>query len=144
MQPIELLQVSQAALAVTGPVEWPSPDEPQRLERLTFLAASETDGEPVWTLVAEGDEDYTALETGVAAALVRTHLQTWLAERGWQVQLSAGKNRRWRLVDCLSFAEGGGDRLDAAYPYGEDELQVLCDSVEVVAGESRGRRIAGP
>ncbi len=47
--------------------------------------------------------------------------------------------QRERLVDCLSIADGGGDRLDDDYPYGDDELSVLCESVIVVVASTRSR-----
>ena len=57
---------------------------------------------------------------------------SWLLGCGWQVQPTIHKQaQRWRLVDCLSIADGGGDRLDDDYPYGDDELSVLCESVGV-------------
>ena len=53
--------------------------------------------------------------------------------RGWQVQVTLRKQaQRWRLVDCLSIADGGGDRLDQDYPSGGDELAVLSESVVIV------------
>ncbi len=70
----------------------------------------------------------------MARDLIVRHLSQWLLERGWQVQVTLVRDkRRWRLVDCLSIGDGGGDRLDEDYPNGEDELTVLCESVVVVA-----------
>jgi hypothetical protein len=87
--------------------------------------------------VGESDDDLDdsilPIDTALAAELIKSHLRDWLADRGWQVQLEMFKNdRRWRLADCLSFTDGGGDRLDADYPAGDDELKVLCDSVVAV------------
>ena len=60
-------------------------------------------------------------------------MRSWLVGRGWQVQVTLRKQaERWRLVDCLSIADGGGDRLDHDYPAGVDELAVLSESVVVV------------
>ena len=74
----------------------------------------------------------------MACELIEAHLRNWLLDRSWQVQVIVQKNaQRWRLVDCLSIADGGGDRLDQDYPYGDDELQVLSDSVIVVASHAR-------
>ena len=73
------------------------------------------------------------IDCAMAAVLIKAHLSEWLLERAWQVQVTVRKGRReWRLVDCLSFADGGGDRLDDDYPRGDDEADVLCESVLVV------------
>ena len=80
------------------------------------------------------DECTMPIDSTLAAELIKSHLRNWLAERGWQVQFELLKGeRRWRLADCLSFADGGGDRLDADYPMGEDELSVLCAAVVAVS-----------
>ena len=69
----------------------------------------------------------------MAQELIESHLREWLLRGGWQVQVTIRKQgQRWRLVDCLSIADGGGDRLDDDYPCGDDELSVLCESVIVV------------
>ena len=68
----------------------------------------------------------------MARELIEYHLRAWLLHRGWQVPVTLRKQaQRWRLVDCLSIADGGGDRLDDDYPHGGDELSVLCESVGV-------------
>lgn len=70
----------------------------------------------------------------MAYDLTKAHLRTWLLDRSWQTQVIVQKNaQRWRLADCLSIADGGGDRLDQDYPCGHDELEVLSESVTVVA-----------
>lgn len=79
------------------------------------------------------DDSVLPLHPALAADLIKSQLRDWLAERGWQVQLEMlKKERRWRLADCLSFTEGGGDRLETDYPSGDDELTVLCESVVAV------------
>ena len=74
------------------------------------------------------------IDTAMAYDLTKAHLRTWLLDRSWQTQVIVQKNaQRWRLADCLSIADGGGDRLDQDYPCGHDELEVLSESVTVVA-----------
>ncbi len=69
-----------------------------------------------------------------ATYLIKEHLRECLAEAAWQVQLTVQNNRNvWRLVDCRAFSDGGGDRLDADYPYGPDELDVICEAISVLA-----------
>ena len=76
----------------------------------------------------------------MAQELIESHLRAWLLSRGWQVQVTIHKQaQRWRLVDGLSFADGGGDRLDDDYPFGDNELTVVCESVVVVVASSRSR-----
>jgi hypothetical protein len=83
----------------------------------------------------EAESGWFAIDASMAEALIKAHLARWLLERGWQVQAAVLKEKRtWRLVDVLSFADGGGDRLEADYPHGEDELAVMCDAVVTVAG----------
>jgi len=87
------------------------------------------------------------VDVGLAKALITDHLASWLLERGWQVQVSVHHGiHHWRLADCLSFVEGGGDRLDDDYPHGNDRLLVLCEAVTVVADASvqGSRRALGP
>jgi len=87
------------------------------------------------------------IDAAMAEALIAEHLSEWLLARGWQVQVSVHRGlRQWRLADCLSFVEGGGDRLDDDYPHGDDRLEVLCASVSVVAESSVQvtRRAVGP
>ncbi|MBI4717700.1 MAG: hypothetical protein HY763_07850 [Planctomycetes bacterium] len=86
------------------------------------------------SLSDDARDDIVALDAQPAEVLVRAHLQAWLLQRGWQVQVSMRKDAfRWRLVDCLSPADGGGDRLDEDYPSGEDETEVICEAVVVIA-----------
>ncbi len=87
------------------------------------------------------------VDVGLAKALIADHLANWLLARGWQVQVSVHHGaQHWRLADCLSFVEGGGDRLDDDYPHGDDRLSVLSESVAVVADAAvQGtRRALGP
>lgn len=84
---------------------------------------------------AEEEADWVAwqVEVEVAMRIVADHLRRCLAATGWQVQLSIiGGTRRWRLADCLSFSDGGGDRLEGEYPFGADELTILCASILAV------------
>jgi|GEM_PF-3379730 len=137
----DLFSLTDVALKTVGYPSWTSADDPDACDELLFLEA-EHDVPAQWALVPVGeddpdDDDCLALGVEMAAALIREHLRTVLLDRGWQVQVSMRKDRRrWRLVDCLSPADGGGDRLGDAveYPWGEDELAVLCDSVRAVHG----------
>ena len=145
----QLFELSQDALRVAGVPAFPAPDVDGMTDELMFLDSENADGEALWGFltdveheeeeeIAEHDEDqcsFTPLDTAHAELLIRIHLHNWLAERGWQVQLAARKaKRQWRLVDCLSPADGGGDRFDGDYPQGEDELTVLCASVMALGG----------
>ena len=132
----ELVQRTAEALLLTDLPEWASPDSPDEREALLFFESDQVDDGPVWALAPSDSEsdDYVPVDPTLACDLIVRHLSQWLLERGWQVQVTLVRNqRRWRLVDCLSIADGGGDRLDEDYPYGEDELTVLCESVVVVA-----------
>lgn len=81
----------------------------------------------------DGDQELVAVGPDMAAELLRGFFRAWLAERGWQVQLGMHKGvSTWKLTDCLSFADGGGDRLDEDYPQGDDELDVLCRSIVAI------------
>ncbi len=146
-----------AALAITGPPQWASAEHSGLFERLTFLDESAAGGDPVWALVpaesdaeqddpeVAGDEDYLPIDTALARDLIRGHLQAWLLDGAWQVQPTMQKGQlRWRLVDCLAFADGGGDRLDDDYPYGDDELTVLCESVVTLVRQVPHVRARGP
>jgi len=152
-----LAGVCHNALAITGAPRWPSAEQPGFDERLAFLDESATGGEPVWALVqvpsdAAFDEpgpsaidDYLPVDPALARDLICASLRAWLLEGGWQVQVTMQKgSQRWRLVDGLSFADGGGDRLDDDYPYGDDELAVLCESVVTLAEHPPRVRGRGP
>ena len=135
MTATELFKSSYDALAITGPVEWDSPDVRGQRDALVFLDDGAAEGGPHWCLAPTGSEDadYLPLDTAMAQELMTSHLRAWLLGRAWQVQVTIRKEKqRWRLVDCLSIGDGGGDRLDDDYPYGDDELTVLCESVVVV------------
>jgi len=82
-------------------------------------------------------DDSVFVDVALAKVLLADHFASWLLARGWQVQVSVHRGRQhWRLADCLSFVEGGGDRLDDDYPHGDDAFAVLCESVVVVAEAS--------
>ncbi len=132
----ELVKITSDALAITGPPEWDSPDAPGVRDALVYLDDDADENGPVWALSpTESDTSgYVPIDTAMACELITAYLRTWLLNRSWQVQVIAQKNaQRWRLADCLSIADGGGDRLDQDYPHGHDELAVLCESVAVVA-----------
>jgi hypothetical protein len=140
-----LYDLAARALDVTGPVEWLYAEDGGDSDRLVWL---DEDGEApgVWMLVcpeSDGDEDEVddvVLEEAVARDLLVTHFQHWLAARGWQVQMGYRRGERfWRLADCLALRDGGGDRLDADYPEGVDELAVLVESVVAVHTLARPR-----
>lgn len=148
MSPEELYIQTQAALAVAGAPEWGAVEHGAERDRLAYYPAVGAEEEAFWALVVgdydggeiEGgdvNEECFAIESRTAAALIKAHLCTWLLDRGWQVQASMHKGRhRWRLVDCLSISDGGGDRLDDEYPYGDDELRVLGESVVAIAANT--------
>lgn len=132
----QLFQISSEALAITGPAEWDSPDDPSQRDALTYIDDEIDQDGPLWSLAStHGDNaDYLPIDTQMAARLIEGHLRRWLLDGAWQVQVTVLKTKpRWRLVDGLSIADGGGDRLDENYPQGPDELAVLCQSVSVVA-----------
>ncbi len=136
MTATELFKSSSDALAITGPAEWDSPDAPGQRDVLVYVDGEAAEDGPLWCLAPTGsdDADYLPMDTAMAQQLIESHLRAWLLRCGWQVQVTIRKRaQRWRLVDCLSIADGGGDRLDADYPFGDDELSVLCESVVVVA-----------
>ncbi len=135
MTATELFKSSSEALAITGPAEWNSPDVPGQRDALVYVDDEAAEDSPLWCVAPTGsdDADYVPMDTAMARQLIESHLRAWLLRRGWQVQVTMRKQaQRWRLVDCLSIADGGGDRLDADYPLGDDELSVLCDTVVVV------------
>ncbi len=130
-----LFEACETALAITGLPEFNSADEPNLIETLSFLPASEDNEEVCWALVPSvgSGEEYVAVDTQMAHQLLRAHFRDWLLACGWQVHVHCyAARRRWTLVDCLSVSDGGGDRLDVDYPYGEDELAILTDSVIAV------------
>ncbi|MCH7884230.1 MAG: hypothetical protein IIC01_03180 [Planctomycetes bacterium] len=136
MTATELFKTSSDALAITGPAEWDSPDAPGQRDALVYVDDEAAEDGPLWCLAPPGsdDADYLPMDATMARELIESHLRAWLLSRGWQVQVTTHKQtQRWRLVDSLSFADGGGDRLDNDYPYGNDELTVLCESVVVLA-----------
>lgn len=142
MTAIELFNSSSDALAITGLAEWDSPDAPGQRDALVYFDDEASEDGPLWCLAQTGSEtcDYLPMDTAMAQELIVSHLRTWLLCRGWQVQVTIRKEaQRWRLVDCLSIADGGGDRLDDDYPYGDVELSVLCECVIVVVASSRSR-----
>jgi len=142
MTPTELFKSSSDALAITGPAEWNSPDAPGQRDALVYVDDEAAEDGPLWALIPTGsdDADFVPMDTAMAQELIESHLRAWLLGRGWQVQATIRKQaQRWRLVDCLSIVDGGGDRLDDDYPYGDDELSVLCESVSVVVASSRSR-----
>ena len=131
----ELFDVTCAALAVTGNPTWDSPDAGDERDALVYLTDDADDGGPLWALTPLGSEDadYVPIDTAMAQELIEAQLRSWLLDRGWQVQVTLRKQAlRWRLVDCLSIVEGGGDRLDHDYPAGVDALAVLSESVVAV------------
>ena len=136
MKASELFAVSTDALAITGSPEWDAPDDPGHRDVLIYIDdESAGDDGPLWCLAPSGslEADYVAVDAVMADELIRGRLRGWLLERGWQVQAALRKEaQRWRLVDVLSIADGGGDRLDDDYPYGTDELAVLCASIVVI------------
>lgn len=136
MTATELFQISAEALAIIGPAEWNCPDDPSRRDALIYIDDETDQDGPLWSLASADSDtaDYLPIDTQMAAQLIEGHLRRWLLEGGWQVQATVLKNKpRWRLVDGLSIADGGGDRLDEDYPQGPDELTVLCQTVSVVA-----------
>ena len=132
----ELVQRAAEALLVTDLPEWASPDSPNEREALLFFESDQVDDGGGWALGqgARDSGEYVPGDATRAGDVIGRQLSQWLLERGWQVQVTLVRNqRRWRLVDCLSIGDGGGDRLDEDYPYGDDELTVVCESVVVVA-----------
>ena len=136
MTATELFKISSDALAITGPPEWDSPDAPGVRDALVYLDDDADEDGALWALLPTVSEtsDYVPIATAMAYELTKAHLRTWLLDRSWQTQVIVQKNaQRWRLADCLSIADGGGDRLDQDYACGDDELEVLSKSVTVVA-----------
>jgi hypothetical protein len=126
----ELFETTEMAMAVCGLPRYRSADRPGQSEVLKYLGDDD-----VWALVAgEGSSDeYIPVDPELASLLIMAHLRGWLLQRGYQVQAHCyATRRRWTLVDCLSPADGGGDRLDVDYPCGADELTVLVEAVLAV------------
>lgn len=141
MDPSLLHDLTYAALVAAGTPQWASPLSPDHPDELRYVEGAYEDAQ--WGLVSldPAQADFLPVSGTMARDLICTHLRCWLANRGWQVQVRLRKQRlEWRLADCLHFTEGGGTRLEADYPSGEDELEVLCASVEAIAGASPVRR----
>ncbi|MEK6674601.1 MAG: hypothetical protein AABZ47_02980 [Planctomycetota bacterium] len=133
----ELYQQSLAACEATGVPSWPCPEYPGERDSLLFLGVSDP---PYWAMGGDGadEDDIIPIDVSFAEQLLKDHFRDWLLQRGWQVQVTLRRGEQtWRLVDCLSFADGGGDRLDSEYPFGQDEFTVLCESVQVLMKEVR-------
>ena len=136
MTATELYRISAEALTIAGHPEWRSMDDKDERDTLIYLNDEASEEGPLWALAPTeaNDEDYMPIDSAMAHELIRSHFRNWLLERSWQIQVSVRNNSpRWRLVDCLSAADGGGDRIDLDYPYGHDELAVLCESVVVLS-----------
>jgi hypothetical protein len=137
----ELFKTTSDALAIAGFPEWKSPDAPGECDALVYLDDDVDGEEPIWALVANDSsccDDCIPIDATMACELIEAHLCNWLLDRAWQTQVVVQKGvQRWRLVDCLSMADGGGDRLDHDYPTGHNDLEVLCESVMVVSNVIR-------
>lgn len=130
-----LFGITAEALAITGQPEWASPEVPDDRDALVYLRGEAAEPEADWALAPVGSDeaDYVPIDAAMAEDLIKAHLRSWLLDRGWQVQVAIRNDSNgWRLVDCLSIADGGGDRLDRDYPFGDDELAVQCASVVAV------------
>lgn len=135
MTSAKLFEITAEALAIAAQPVWESPEIPGDRDALVYLRDEAWDGEADWILAPVGSDeaDSVPIDTAMAQDLIKAHLRSWLLDRGWQIQVAIRKqSHRWRLVDCLSIADGGGDRLDQDYPFGDDELAVLCASVVAV------------
>jgi len=150
MNAVDLRGLVSRSLELTGQPEWPSPDVPQEHDHLIFLDAVDDGQSPIWAIAPfgpseDGFDEYLPVSVPLAIELIRARLDSWLLERGWQVQPSLRRGKvEWRLADCLWFGDGGGDRLDADHPHGGDPLDVLCQSVIAVAEHSSSPRARGP
>lgn len=130
-----LFEITAEALAITAQPEWASPEVPGDRDALVYLTDEAGEREADWALAPVGSDeaDYVPIDTAMSEDLIKAHLRSWLLDRGWQVQVTIRKqSHSWRLVDCLSIADGGGDRLDHDYPFGDDELSVLCGSIVAI------------
>ena len=115
----ELFKINSQSLAMSAPPEWDSPDAPGVRDTLVYLDNDADEDRPLWALLPTALEspDYVAIDTAMACELIKAHLRTWLRDRSWQIQVIVQKNaQRWRLADCLSIADGGGDRLGPGLP----------------------------
>jgi len=131
----ELFDTCASALAITEPATWQSPYSAGLRDTLIYIDDENDEDGPLWSLAANESEDpeYVLVDAEMARELIASHLRGWLLTRAWQVQVTLRKKeQQWRLVDCLSIADGGGDRLDDDYPFDDDELSVLCKSVHVI------------
>jgi hypothetical protein len=131
-----LYEIAAAALKICGMPVFTSPDDAEVSEELGFEPGGHVTELGRWVLSPSADagEDTVDVDVEMAADLIRSHVRDYLATGGWQVQLFVRQGRAaWRLADCVSPTEGGGDRLDDDYPSGDDELTVLCRSVELVS-----------
>lgn len=146
MTATELHERTEEAMTVTGAPEWASIETSGGRDTLAFLNAEAAEGEATWAFVSVDDGDeFSPLDVAAAETLIREHWQSWLRERAWQVQLTVRKDKpSWRLVDCLAFSDGGGDRLDDDYPFGDDRLTILAQSVLTVTRHRRPARVRGP
>jgi hypothetical protein len=129
-----LFETTEMALAIAGLPRFSSADSDGE-EDLKFVPATGPEEDDCWALVpveSEADE-FVAVDTEMARYVLSTHFREWLLARGYQVQVHCyNQLQRWTLLDCLSPADGGGDRLDVDYPYGDDQLAVLVQSVVAV------------
>lgn len=132
---VELFERCQTALAIAGLPEFQSVEFDDQTETLKFLPKPADDDDPTWAIVPTrgSSDDYDPVDIEMCLEILLSHFRNWLLRRGWQVQVHCYADlRRWTLVDCLSPADGGGDRLDVDYPYGGDELAVLVNSIIAV------------
>jgi hypothetical protein len=143
MAAVDLHELVGKALEITGPAEWCYGANGEDFDRLEWVPGDDREN-GTWVLCCPPDGgdagglDDIVLEEAVARDLLAAHFRRWLAERGWQVQMGLRRGKCfWRLADCLGIPDGGGDRLDADYPQGPDELAVLCEAVDVVTRAGR-------
>lgn len=145
-----LLETVEEALELAGPIEFPCAEQPEGVDRLVCARRGSDAGwglvpreclpeSEMGTVIAAVDsaweDDWLPISDQLAGVLVEKHLEAWLLQRGWQLQVSLRKTgeQAWRLADCLAFADGGGDRLDADYPTGTNRLAALAASVLAVS-----------
>jgi hypothetical protein len=148
LTPVVLYQLATPALDIAGTPLWPGSGDENQSEMLVWRGSCDKE-EPGWFLcpvdsdsceAPPASEDDLPLAADLAATLISDHLRRYLLVRGWQVQAHVRRSEpTWRLVDCLSPVDGGGDRLDADYPSGPEELDVICRSVVAVHTDIRRR-----